>query len=328
MEELMTINNSEVITDIEVSGISDSRFMVANTQSIPYQLLKRKCTIPVFAKDNESTISHQEFIDIIGDAASLAFPNERILDPAVRVSHPIKGRTPSAVAKPANELREHEKTIYYERMAFVYEIPSIEETVNGNRLSLTVGGVRAYNLENLYGRKSEERFKVFVGFKNWVCVNLCVSTDGLQGDLRARTTQELLNRAFQLFAMFNAQKHLNILRSLADYGLNEHQFAQLIGRLRMYPFLKPPQKLGIPALELGDSQVNTVIRDYYKDTSFCRDDDGDINLWKFYNLLTGANKSSYIDTFLDRTVNALSFTQVLLNSLKTGQYLWYLDHGQ
>jgi hypothetical protein len=164
-----------------------------------------------------------------------------------------------------------------------------------------------------------------VGFKNWVCVNLCVSTDGLQGDLRARTTQELLNRAFQLFAMFNAQKHLNILRSLADYGLNEHQFAQLIGRLRMYPFLKASQKIGIPALELGDSQVNTVIRDYYKDTSFCRDDDGDINLWKFYNLLTGANKSSYIDTFLDRTVNALSFTQVFLNSLKTGQYLWYLD---
>ena len=208
----MTINNPEVITDLDVVEASDSRFMVANTSHIPYQLLKQKCTIPVFAKDNESTISHQEFIDIIGDAASLAFPNERILDPAVRVSHPIKGRIPSAVAKPANELKEHERTIYYERMAFIYEIPSIEETVNGNRLSLTVGGVRAYNLENLYGRKSEERFKVFVGFKNWVCVNLCISTDGLQVDLRVRTTQELLNRVFQLFASFNAQKQLNTLR--------------------------------------------------------------------------------------------------------------------
>jgi hypothetical protein len=328
MEEIMTINNAEVITDLDVLETSDNRFMVANTQSIPYQLLKQKCTIPVFAKDNESTISHQEFIDIVGDAASLAFPNERILDPAVRVSHPIKGRIPSAVGKPANELSEHEKTQYFERAAFVYEIPSIEETVNGNRLSLTVGGVRAYNLENLYGRKSEERFKVFVGFKNWICVNLCVSTDGFQGDIRARTIQELLNRAFQLFAMFNAEKQLNILRNLADYALNEHQFAQLIGRMRMYPFLTSREKLGMPALELGDSQINTVIRDYYKDKSFCRDVDGNINLFRFYNLLTGANKSSYIDTFLDRTVNALSFTQVLLNSLKTGQYLWYLDHGQ
>lgn len=325
MEEIMTINNAEVITDLEVSEASDSRFMLANTQAIPLQLLKQKCTIPVFSKDNESTISHQEFIDIIGDAASLAFPNERILDPAVRVSHPIKGRIPSAVGKPANELRENEKTQYFERMAFVYEVPSIDETVNGNRLSLTVGGVRAYSLENLYGRKTEERFKVFVGFKNWVCINLCVSTDGLKGDLRARTTQELLNSAFQLFAMFNAQKHLNTLRSLADYALNERQFAQLIGRLRMYPFLTSREKLGIPALELGDSQLSTVIKDYYKDKSFCRDDDGNINLFRFYNLLTGANKSSYIDTFIDRTVNALSFTQVLLNSLKTGQYLWYLD---
>ena len=73
-------------------------------------------------------------------------------------------------------------------MAFVYEIPSKEETVNGNWLSLTVGGVRAYNMENLYGRKTEERFKVFVGFKNWLCMNLCVSTDGFHGDLRVRTT--------------------------------------------------------------------------------------------------------------------------------------------
>jgi hypothetical protein len=327
MEELMTINNAEVITDLEVSGTSDNRFMVANTQSIPYQLLKQKCTIPSF-RDSESTISHQEFIDIIGDAVSLAFPAERILDPAIRVSHPIKGRIPSAVGKPANALQDYERTIFYERMIFMYEIPAITDTVNGNQLSLVVGGIRAYNLENLRSKKSEERFKIWIGFKNWVCINLCVSTDGFQGDLRARTTQELLNRAFQLYAMYNAQKHLHTLRNLADYALNERQFAQLIGRLRMYPFLSSREKLGMPALELGDSQINTVIRDYYKDKSFCRDDDGNINLFRFYNLLTGANKSSYIDTFLDRTVNALSFTQVLLNSLKSGQYLWYLDHGQ
>ena len=41
-------------------------------------------------------------------------------------------------------------------MAFIYEVPSIEENVNGNKLSLTVGGVRAYNFENLYGKKIEE----------------------------------------------------------------------------------------------------------------------------------------------------------------------------
>ena len=325
MEELMTINNAEVITDISDMNMSDNRFMVANTQSIPYQLLQQKCTIPSYAKDNESTISHQEFIEVVGQAANLAFARERILDPAVRVSHPIKGRIPSAVGKPANDLMEHEKTVYFERMAFIYEIPSIEETVNGNRLSLTVGGVRAYNAENLYGKKMEERFKVFIGFKNWVCVNLCVSTDGFKEEIRVRTTQELFSRVYQLFAMFNLQNQVNSMRNLADYGLTEHQFAQLIGRLRMFPFLKAGDRVGIPALELGDSQLNSVIRDYYQDKSFCRDDAGSINLWRLYNLLTGANKSSYIDTFLDRTVNTLSFTQVLLECLKTGRNSWYLD---
>jgi hypothetical protein len=173
--ELVTVNNSEFLTDISTTGMSDNRFIVANTEPFPYQLLKEKCTIPVFSKDNESTISHQEFIEIVGQAAQMAFSRERILDPAIRVSHPIKGRIPSAVGKPASQLVEDEKTLYYERMAFIYEVPSIEENVNGNKLSLTLGGVRAYNFENLNGKKTEERFKVFVGFKNHVCINLSVS---------------------------------------------------------------------------------------------------------------------------------------------------------
>ena len=43
--------------------------------------------------------------------------------PSIRVSHQIKGRVPSAIGKPVKELKENEKTIYYERMAFLIEIP-------------------------------------------------------------------------------------------------------------------------------------------------------------------------------------------------------------
>ncbi|WP_131796876.1 DUF3871 family protein, partial [Bacteroides stercoris] len=76
----------------------------------------------------------------------------------------IKGRIPEAIHKPANQLLETDKTIYYERCAFVIEIPTVYEMVNGNKLTLTVGGVRAYNHTNLYSKKGMERFKVFVGF--------------------------------------------------------------------------------------------------------------------------------------------------------------------
>jgi hypothetical protein len=56
---------------------------------------------------------------------------------------------PEAKDKAAKDLLEHEKTLYYERMAFIIEIPSIADDIDGNRLSLTIGGVKAYNLDNL-----------------------------------------------------------------------------------------------------------------------------------------------------------------------------------
>ena len=51
--------------------------------------------------------------------------------------------------------------------------------------------------------------------------------------------------------------------------------------------------------------------------------------WKFYNLLTGANKSSYIDSFLDRSLNT---TQLALgiNAALHGdeRYKWFIDKHQ
>jgi hypothetical protein len=67
----------------------------------------------------------------------------------IRVSHMVKGRIPSAIGKAAKDLSEQEKTLYYERMVFVIEIPEISEVINGNKLSLAIGGVRA-----LQSRKS------------------------------------------------------------------------------------------------------------------------------------------------------------------------------
>ena len=54
---------------------------------------------------------------------------------------------------------------------FCIEIPSVTETIDRCRLNLTIGGVRAYNQENLYSKKGFEKFKVFIGFKNMVCCN-------------------------------------------------------------------------------------------------------------------------------------------------------------
>ncbi|MCB0777912.1 MAG: DUF3871 family protein, partial [Chitinophagaceae bacterium] len=51
----------------------------------------------------------------------------------------------------------------------------------------------------------------------------------------------------------------------------------------------------------------------------------DINLWKLYNLFTSANKSTYIDSFLDRSVNAFQFVEQVRKAVDEGAACWYLN---
>ena len=84
-------------------------------------------------------------------------------------------------------------------------------------------------------------------------------------------------------------------------------------------------KADIPPLLFGDSQIGTVVKDYYRDDSFCRMDNGSISLWKLYNLLTGANKTTYIDNFLDRSVNAFQFIDQIKAGLDNRGGNWFLS---
>ena len=98
-------------------------FIEANTKEVSLSHLRQDNLIPVFAKDNERTIAHQEFIEIAQECVGNVFNHQQIDIPEIRVSHEIKGRTSDAIHKSAKELLEHEKTQYFERMAFVIRIP-------------------------------------------------------------------------------------------------------------------------------------------------------------------------------------------------------------
>jgi hypothetical protein len=301
-------------------------FIEANTIPSTLEEIRNSHIIPVFIKDNETLISQAEFIDITMECVSSVYSSERILSPSIRLSHPIKGRVPSAKEKPVNALQEHEKTLYYERMAFVIEIPSIQATIDGHRLSLTVGGVKAYNLDNLYSRKgSEEHFKVFIGFQNTVCTNLCVWTDGLLGDLKVKNANQLYAAIHALISNYNAPYQLYHLDQLSQCLLTETQFALLLGRCRLYPFLPKEEQKEITPLLFGDAQIKNVAQDYYKDSSFHREKNGDTSLWRLYNLLTSANKSTYIDSFVDRSVAAYIFIEQLKTAIVHKAHNWYLN---
>jgi len=272
------------------------------------------------------TISHQDFISSMGRSVSEVFPNQQISNPQIRVSHSIKGRIPEAIRKPAKALLENEKTVYYERCAFIFNIDTLKSNLGVSSLSLTVGGVRAYNQENLYSKKTIEKFKIFIGFKNQVCTNLCISTDGFLSELRVSSIEELEQRIIQLFRSYDAEKHLLQMKSLQEQFLSERQFAQILGKARLYNYLPKDLKQGLPELSFKDSQLNAIAKDYYEDKSFCRDSNGNISLWNVYNLFTGANKSSYIDSFLERNVNALNFTNSVSEALNGNRdYHWFLS---
>ena len=317
--------DAEVVEPIAETVEVPNHFIEANTVEVTVEHLANDCVTPVFAKDNELTINHVSFIHTVEDAAKDFFRGEVVNDAQVRASHIIKGRVPSAIHKPANQLLETDKTIYYERCAFSIDVPTIYQDINGNRLYLSIVGVRAYNQQNLYSKKVPELFRVAIGFKNLVCCNMCVFTDGYKGELRASSIRELYRQVLELFQNFNPAKQIHLMQQLCNSSLTEHQFCQIIGRMRLYQSLPTRLQREIPQLLITDTQINNVAKSYITDENFSSYGT-DINMWKFYNLLTGANKSSYIDMFLDRSVNA---TEIALgiNAALHGEerYKWFID---
>jgi hypothetical protein len=299
--ELATFINENVV---EARVSSDSRFIQANTKPVTLNHLRDDCVIPVFSKDNEPTISNADFVESVYNAVQNVFCTEDILRPSVRVSHPIKGRIPEAKDKAAEELLEGEKTVYYERVMFTVEIPSIYRVINGNHLTLTVGGVRGYQLENLYSKRGLQKFKVFIGFRNRVCCNMCVSTDGILDDLKVGSVSELTQTTENLLLKYESAETLAQYSHWGRTKLTEQQFAEFLGRCRMLNYMPLEEKKQLPELLFTDHHLNLVTEGYFKDKNFGRERDGSIDLWKIYNLFTSANKSSYIDRFLERGVNA------------------------
>ena len=88
------------VETIETEIISSRRenkrlpFIEANTKEVTIQHLREECVVPVFSKDNEITISHPSFIEMVWEAANQIFPNEKIEEPTIRVSMSLKAEHP------------------------------------------------------------------------------------------------------------------------------------------------------------------------------------------------------------------------------------------
>jgi hypothetical protein len=268
-------------------------------------VLKGQHIIPTY-KDSTPLISHADFVEVTDEVVHQIFSPEKILRPEIRLSHPVLGRIPEAKEKPVKELQDWEKTVYYERAAFVINIPSICDTIGGQTVSMTVGGVRKYDGSSLR-TGADQHFKVFAGFQVKVCCNLCVWTDGLLSNVKVKTLRQLREAIYGLLCEYDAIEQVRRMEDMLHYSLTEQQFAQFLGKARLYQYLPSNTRSLYPEFLYTDTMLNQVARDYYSDSNFGREFNGDISLWKVYNLLTAANKSSYIDLLLPRAANTSSF---------------------
>ena len=320
------IIEAEVIED-EDWGDEHPNFIESNTQAITLEELTNKNIIPTFC-DNTLTISHQNFIGSVVEVAKKVFGELTV--PELRVSHPIIGRVPSAQHKKASELRDDEKTTFYQRMAFCAHVKNLTRTINGETVHLCIGGVRAYNEDKLYNRQSTMKFKVFVGWQVRVCSNLMLTCDGNSGTIDCMTEADIMQKSFELFNGFNPHKEdtLRLLENLSSTTISEEQFCQIIGRMRLYQFLPLAEQKQLPPLTIGDQAVNAMVKNYISNPNFGKKEGEDFTAWNLMQLANEAVKQSYIDKWLDRNQNCTDFAigiQKALNGEDTEGYSWFLN---
>lgn len=276
----------------------NSNFIQANTIPMTLVDLKEKHIIPVFAKDNERAISHFEFMAFCYKALFQLFPDKHIDFPEVKVSHPIHGRIPEAREKKPGELLEHEKTLYYERLIFLTKIPGFTATINEKSMDLVFGGVKSFTNDNLHGKHSKQHFKIFLGYQVHVCSNMCVSSDMGVMSLEVFGVDEIQDAVKQLFGAFEHEIALRSLQKLNDVTLSQKEFEQYIGKVRLHHY----NPMFSQKDWLGDQQMGQVTKGYFISPNFSSNHDGYISLWNVYNLMTEANKSSYIDRFIPKAM--------------------------
>ena len=335
----LMIPNSGVITQPLVWEVQEAlhdpyterhpNFIEGPSQEVTMEELTFKNIIPTFS-DNSLTISHQKFIETTRKAAEVIFGAGNITTAETRCSHPIIGRIPSAQHKKASELRDDEKTIFYQRLAWIAHITTMTSAINGQQVSLTIGGTRSYSEDKLYTRQNPQHFRLFIGYRVRVCSNMMLTTDGVSDSLLCMTEADIFQKAFELFNRFNDVKESTLynLEALNNTWLSQEQFCKIIGRLRLHQALPTIQQKQLPQILLGDSVVNAATKQYISNPNFgMGDGDGSISCWQLMQLLNEAVKNSYSDLWIDRNANCTTFATGIANALNgtDDSYGWFLN---
>ena len=304
-------------------GEQRNPFILGN--SIPLELpelQERYCT-PVFSRDNVETISHADFATTALEAVQTFFHGQTVKAPVIRCSHEMKLRTRNGAGKLVENLTPEDESSYMQRMMFMIEIPSIQRVVNGNLLNLQVVGVRSYAETNLLGLSTQQqRFRLGIGFVNTVCTNLLLRTDGVNLSIKVTNLTDLYRYCLEVFSRYDHQRHLEDMERLGQTTIDVPLFARFLGRARMASQMPAAMKreLGLPEFLLPESQINSMVRDWFTDENFASPGQ-DITAWQFYQLMTNY-RNNYIDVAMERTINAFEVAQGIARAVNHEDDTW------
>ena len=320
--------DSDLILDAEIieeAPTKRSPFITANSEELTKEILKRDI-VPVFSRSDDTAISSIQFIEACEAAMRDFYIGETVDSAMIRGSHIIRGKKMEYINVPKNQLTEAMTTHYYERVIFAIEVPTIYEDVNNNRLVLSLVGFKNYGLDNFRGNRNCQHFTVAVSLKNTVCENGCIFSENIKPIL-ATSPAEIYQAVMELLSDYDLQRQTESLKTLSNAWMSREQFIYLLGAMRYYSYLNIAQQRNIPQILITESQWNNVARQFIYDPNFKGNKDG-IDMWRFYNLITGSNKNVYLHTYLERAANA-SDIAVGLSKALTGQpsaYSWFLPN--
>jgi hypothetical protein len=97
-----------------------------------------------------------------------------------------------------------------------------------------------------------------------------------------------------------------------------------VGRCRL--LIHSNQKLAadLSNLDITDTQVNHVVKQYFTDQNFGGNSSG-IDLWSLYNLFTDGSKNAYIDKFVGRNAHASTLVQDVVDHLENRKESYFLN---
>lgn len=305
-------------------------FIEGNTDSISLSDLKTKCIIPTFGMTNELTLSHQDIAEGIYNAAAEKYGENNLSLMEFRVSHPISGRTPDAIHKKTNELLDHEKTLFYQRIAACLTVKNKSGILCGQDTDFTIGFVRSYHTTNLYGSKVPEKITLFCGTRVKVCSNMCLTVNGLRDNIECLTAADVLQNTTELLDSYqaHAEQDNEQLEGLGQTRINTSDFCRLIGRLRLFQALSVQEQHELPPMLLGDALCNEATRLFVSSQWGLKEGQDSISCFELLQCFNEACKQSYIHNWMPKNLNCTELclnVQKVLEGDNENPYSWFLS---